>query len=103
MMTRPVFLRRRSAMPPIFWKMIISSACGGAVYLVSDFADQPVEWSVLLSTFTGGIVLVAQFLVDFDRDLRHIVNELALHNGNGKFCPEKLPGNQFSNSDLLDD
>ena len=66
-------------MPPILWKMITSSACGGAVYLVSYLTQEPPEWSVLLSTFTGGIILVAQFFIDFDRNLRHIEGELASH------------------------
>lgn len=78
-MTGPEPTDGHPPMPPVIWKMIISSACGGAVYLVSALTHQILEWSVLLSTFTGGIILVAQFLVDFDRNLQRIEGELSSH------------------------
>src|SRR5260370_35724022 len=50
--------RRVVTIPPIFWKMIIALASGGAVYLMTGLTHQPLVWVVMLSAFLGGVVLV---------------------------------------------
>lgn len=71
--------RRAAKISPIFWKMIVSAASGGAVYLVTSLASQPVEWAILLSVFVSGVVLVIGFLVEFDRNMQKVEAEMAVH------------------------
>ena len=60
----------KGGMPSIMWKIIIPVVSGGVVYLASNLGHEPQEWSLLLSAFLGGVVLVVQFLIDFEQDLR---------------------------------
>jgi hypothetical protein len=60
-------------------KSVVALVTGGVAYLVTNFTNQPQSWSLLLSVVIGGVILLAQFLVDFEKRLQAVDGSLARH------------------------
>jgi hypothetical protein len=53
-------------------RVVLTTAAGGATYLVTNLANQNQIWAIALSVFIGGVTLVLQFLIEFERRLESV-------------------------------